>query len=98
MGHSIGVVESPFAHPFFLAMFWIEFPSFAAARVCQNLLFPNVTGDQLFAGISEGGWRLAAVALLSFLQWYLVGWAVQKFRQRLLSHHPNSALNHGPPS
>jgi hypothetical protein len=77
LGHSIGIAESPFAHLFFRVMFWVEFPSFAVARLGQNLLFPNVTGDQLFAGVSEGGWRLLVGALLSFLQWYLVGWAGQ---------------------
>ena len=78
LGHSIGVVESPFSHLFYQAMFWVEFPSFATARLCQNLLFPHVTGDQFFAGISEGGWRVLATALMSFFQWYIVGRLMQK--------------------
>lgn len=82
LGHSIGIVESPFAHPFFQVMFWIEFPSFAVASLGQKVLFPIITGDQLFAGISEEGWSLLVVALLSFLQWYLVGWVVQKLWHR----------------
>ena len=73
LGHSIGVVESAFVHPFYQAMFWVEFPSFAVARLGQNLLFPQVTGDQFFAGISEGGWRVLVVALLSFLQAVTLG-------------------------
>jgi hypothetical protein len=77
-GHSIGLVESPFTHRFFQVMFSVEFPSFAVARLGQNLLLPEVTGDQFFAGISEGGWRVLATVLLSFLQWYLVGWVGQK--------------------
>lgn len=77
-GHSLGVRESAFQHPFFKAMCYTEFPSFALTRLGQNLLFPHVTGDQLFAGISEGGWRLLVVVLLSFFQWYLTGSAVQK--------------------
>jgi len=77
-GHSIGIVESPFTHPFFNLAFWVEFPSFALARGGQNLLFPQVTGDRFFAGVSEGGCRLLTIVVLSFLQWYLVGWVVQK--------------------
>lgn len=92
LGHSIGIVESPFAHLFFQVMFWVEFPSFAVARLGQNLLFPHVTGDQFFAGISEGGWRLLIVALLSFLQWYLVGGVGQKLWQRWF-RHPAGGLN-----
>lgn len=92
LGHSIGIVESPFLHPFFNAMFWAEFPSFALARVGENLFFPHLTADQFFAGISEGGWRLLVVVLLSFLQWYLVGWVGQRFWQRWVSH-PAGGVN-----
>src|SRR3984957_17396064 len=28
LGHSIGVVESPFSHTFYRVMVWVEFPSF----------------------------------------------------------------------
>jgi hypothetical protein len=92
LGHSIGIVESPFLHPFFNGMFWVEFPSFALARVGENLFFPHVTADQFLAGISEGGWRLLVVVLLSFLQWYLVGWVGQRFWQRWVSH-PAGGVN-----
>jgi len=81
LGHSIGVVESPFAHPFYQAMVWVEFPSFALARLGQNVLFPHFE-DHFFAGISDGGWRVIAVAVLSFLQWYLVGWVGHKLWHR----------------
>lgn len=96
-GHSIGIVESPFTHPFFNLAFWVEFPSFALARGGQNLLFPQVTGDRFFAGISEGGWRLLTIVALSFLQWYLVGWVGQKLWERF-RHDPGGALNHAPSS
>ena len=55
LGHSIGVVESPFVHRFFNVVFWAELPSFALARLGQSVLFPHVTGDQFLAGVSEGG-------------------------------------------
>ena len=92
-GHSIGIMESSFTHPFFNLTFWVELPAFAVARVGQNLLFPHVTGDQFFAGISEGGWRLLTIVVLSFAQWYLVAWAVQKAWRRWCNH-PSRGLNY----
>jgi hypothetical protein len=83
MGHSIGIVESPFVYPFFNVMFWVEFPAFILVRLAQYALFPHVTADQFFGGLSEGGWRLLVVAILSFFQWYLVGTAAQKLWQKL---------------
>jgi hypothetical protein len=81
-GHSIGIRESAFQHGFFRTMFCVEFPSFAVARLGQNLFFPHVAGNAFFAGISEGGWRLLVVALLSFVQWYFIGRLAQKLRHR----------------
>ena len=81
-GRSIGVRESAFEHVFFRAMFYTQFPSFAVARLGQDLILPKVTGTDYFAGISEGGWRLLVVMLLSFMQWYLVGSAGQKLWHR----------------
>jgi hypothetical protein len=95
-GHSIAIVESPFTHPFFNLAFGVELPSFALARGGQFLLFPQVTGDRFFAGISEEGWRLLVIAVLSFLQWYLVGWIGQKLCQRWFGLRPRGALNHAP--
>jgi hypothetical protein len=95
-GRSVGVLESPFSHMFFKTMFWLEFPSFALARIGQNLLLPHVTGDQFYAGISEGGWRLLAVALLSLFQWYLVGWIAGKLWPRVhqsLRIDPHSGID-----
>ena len=89
LGHSIGVVESPLAHPFYRVMVWVEFPSFVLVRLGQNVFFPRFN-DQFFAGISDGGWRLIAVLSLSFLQWYLVGWAVQTLWRRATELRWNS--------
>jgi hypothetical protein len=93
LGHSIGVVESPFAHPFYQAMFWIEFPSFALARLGQNVIFPHFE-DQFFAGISDGGWRLISIAVISFLQWYLVGRVGQKLWYRWSRREANPSARH----
>jgi hypothetical protein len=38
----------------------------------------GITADQQYWGISVGGYHLLLVCLLSFVQWYLVGWAGQK--------------------
>lgn len=39
--------------------------------------YPNQSGGILFLGMSLNGYRLLATMLLSFLQWYLIGWALQ---------------------
>lgn len=95
-GHSLGVHESALHHLFFRVVFYAEFPSFYLARLGQNLLFPNVTGERFFARVSEGGWRLLIIALLSFFQWYLVGWLVQKVQHRW-STHPAASPIRTPP-
>ncbi len=39
--------------------------------------YPSALGGNLLFGISINGYRLLATMLLSFLQWYFVGWAIQ---------------------
>ena len=97
-GHSIAVVESGFVYLFFRVMFYVEFPSFALATLAVRIFSPHQLINGFFAGISGGGWLLLAVMLLSFLQWYLVGWVAQKLWQRWFRHHPSGALNHAPSS
>lgn len=72
-GRSIGIIESPFAHPFYAVMAWVQCPAFAIARFAQSVFFPEVTGDTIWGGISEAGWRLLFVVLLSFGQWHVIG-------------------------
>jgi|SRR5579863_5670718 len=52
----------------------VQWPSFYAATPL-NLYFSHrgIVADQLYWGISVGGYYLICVCLLSFLQWYLVG-------------------------
>ena len=84
-GHSMGIIESPFTHAFFRAMVWVEFPSFALARLGEDLIFPHECGDEFFVGISEGGWRLVAISVLSFLQWFLLVWIGHRLWHRWAS-------------
>ena len=77
-GHSIAVVESGFVYPFFKVMFYTEFPSFALATLVVRTFSPHQLINGFFAGVSGGGWLLLAIMLLSFLQWYFVGWLGQK--------------------
>lgn len=85
-GHSIGVVESGLTYPFFRIMFYAEFPSFALATLTVRVFSPHQLINGFFAGISGGGWLLLAVMLLSFLQWYLLGWVGQKLWRRRFRH------------
>ncbi len=52
----------------------VQWPSFYAATPV-NLYFSHrgIVVDELYGGISVGGYYLLLVCLLSFLQWYLVG-------------------------
>ena len=81
-GHSIAVVESGLEHPFFTAVFYPEFPSFALATVTVQAFSRHLLINGFFIGISGGGWLLLGVMVLSFLQWYAVGWVVQEGSRR----------------
>lgn len=84
-GHSIAVVESGLVYPFFRVVFYIEFPSFAIATLVTQLIDPQLLLHGFFAGISAGGWLLLAVMVLSFFQWYLVGWVTQMLWRKWFS-------------
>lgn len=81
-GHSIAVVESGFVHPFFRVVFYVESPSFLLATLVARLFSPHLLLNGFFAGISGKGWLLLAIMLLSFFQWYFVGWVVQNLWRR----------------
>ncbi|MGD0137103.1 MAG: hypothetical protein ABSE57_34090 [Bryobacteraceae bacterium] len=91
-GHSIAVVESGFVYPFFKVIFYGEFPSFALATLVVRMFSPHQLINGFFAGISGGGWLLLAVMMLSFLQWYLIGWLGQKLWQKWFKR-PAGGLN-----
>ncbi len=98
-GHSIAVVESGLVYPFFKAVFYAEFPSFALATLAVQLFSPHQLINGFFAGVSGGGWLLLGVMVLSFLQWYLVGWVGQKLWQKWFAHPSgirNQASSSGP--
>ena len=88
-GHSIAVVESGFAYPFFKVVFCAEFPSFLLATVVARALSQHLTLS-FWAGISGGGWRLLGVMVLSFFQWYLIGWVAQKVWHNWLGRQPST--------
>jgi hypothetical protein len=88
-GHAIGITRSSLTHLFMKVVFTVEFPSFLAVRLPRNAFLPNVGGNAMLAGISVGGYELLAIMLLSFVQWYLVVWVVQKLWHRW-SNHPTT--------
>jgi hypothetical protein len=85
-------VESGLVYPFFRVAFYVEFPSFALATLVVRVFSPHQLLNGFFAGISGGGWLLLAVMLLSFLEWYFIGWVVQKLWRRW-SGHPTGGGN-----
>ena len=96
-GHSIAVVESGLVYPFFRVMLYAEFPSFVLATGVVRVFSPDQLINGFFAGISGGGWLLLSVMLLSFFQWYLLGWAGQKLWQRRFKRD-SGTLNQARPS
>ena len=66
----------------------IQKPSALAAR---PFYWPfnrrGLTVDEQYWGISVGGYYLLLVCLLSFLQWFLVGWLVRKLWHRWRGEH-----------
>lgn len=46
----------------------------------------GITVDRQYWRISVGGYYLLLVCVLSFVQWFLVGWVVQKLRHKWFSH------------
>jgi hypothetical protein len=94
-GHSIAVVENGLLYPFFKTVFWIEFPSFLLAMTAARAVYHPVLFYGFFAGISKGGWFLLAVMVLSFFQWYLIGWVIQKLCGKWFGH-PAAATNQAP--
>jgi len=92
-GHSIAVVESGLVYPFFRVLFCAEFPSFLFATLIARAISPDLLINWFFLGISGGGWLLVAVMVVSFVQWYLIGWMVQKLWQKW-SVGPTGKRNH----
>ena len=94
-GHAIGLTRSSLTYPFMRVAFWIEFPSFLLVALVRKAFLSGVSGDTFFAGISAGGYALLVTTLLSFIQWYIVAWVVQKLWQRW-SNRPTAAPSHTP--
>jgi hypothetical protein len=81
-GYAIGLTRSSFLYPFMQIAYWVQFPSFLVATLIQNTVFARVSADQFLAGISVGGYKLLAIMVLSFFQWYLVACVVQNLWRR----------------
>ncbi len=90
-GHAIGLTRSSFMYPFMALIRWIEFPAFLLATLIQWAFFSRVSADQFLLGISTGGYKLLVIMVLSFLQWYVVGKAIQRFRRIGPASSPASA-------
>jgi hypothetical protein len=57
---------------------WVDFPSFLFATLFRMAFLSGIPGTAFFSGVSAGGYELLAIIFLSFAQWYLVFWLVQK--------------------
>jgi hypothetical protein len=79
---SIMLQEKRAVHGFWTAALWLESPCFLLASFVARLVDPQFAGDKYFMGISESGWILLSAMCLSFLQWYCVGYLIQRFITR----------------
>lgn len=85
-GHSIALTESGLVYPFFKVTFYTELPSFVVAVLIERAFDSQLISHRFVEGISIGGWSLVGTVLLSFFQWYLIGWIVQKLWHRCFGH------------
>jgi hypothetical protein len=76
-GHSVGLTESIYSYPFMRVAFWIEGPSIGFVTLVMRMLFGRVPSNEFFAGISFPGYKLLAITIVSFAQWYLIGFLVR---------------------
>jgi hypothetical protein len=88
----------PFPIPYlsvpFRAQTVLQAPSILAARLIQRILFRSRFDSSMIAGVSLAAWRVILITCISFLQWYLIGWAIQKLWHRWSSRQtaaPNQA-------
>ncbi len=70
--------------PLLRTMRFLEWPSFFAARPYFWYFDTHgIYGKQLYWRVSVTGYYLLIVCLLSFLQWYGVGWLLDRVRKRV---------------
>ena len=73
-------------------MEWVQVPSFLVVRpVVYALNQKPSVWEKTFGGLSPWSYLLIAVMLLSFLQWYFIGWLIGKLWQRW--SHPTAAVS-----
>jgi hypothetical protein len=81
-GHAVGLTTSIYSYSFMKATYWIEIPSFALVGILMRIFLGRLPSDRLVVGVSPAGYKLLAVMIVSFFQWYLVGWILQNRRHR----------------
>jgi hypothetical protein len=95
-GRALSVLENEQISPLMKTTLAVQKPSFYAARpFFWYFNSRGITVDQQYRGISVGGYYLLLVCLVSFLQWFLVGWVLQKLSHKW-SSHPAAAPNQTP--
>jgi hypothetical protein len=70
--------------PFMRTTRFLQWPSFLAAKPFFWYFDSHgIDGERVYGGISVTGYYLLIVCLLSFLQWYLVGFLIDYAKRRL---------------
>jgi len=83
-GRALSILENEQVSPLMKTTLVVQKPSFYAARpLFWYFNSRGITVDRQYRGVSVGGYYLLLVCLLSFLQWYLVGFFIDYLRRRL---------------
>jgi hypothetical protein len=72
-----------YMNPFMRFTRFLQWPSFYGASPL-NFYFSRrgTVVDHLYGGVSIGGYYLVIVCVLSFIQWYLIGFCIDRYRKR----------------
>jgi hypothetical protein len=79
---SVMLQEKGIVHGFWTAALCVDSPCFLLASFVARIVDPQFAGDNFFMGISESGWILLFAMCLSFLQWYCIGYLIQRFTRK----------------
>jgi hypothetical protein len=72
----------------------VQWPSFRAAMPFYlPFTRSGVTADRVYCGTSIPGYYLVLVCLLSFLQWYLLGFLIDHGRKRMIGRQARAPGN-----
>lgn len=94
-GRALSYLENEQMIPLIRTIRLVQLPSFYAASPFNSFFSRRGTSvDHLYWGISLGGYYLFLVCLLSFVQWYLLGFLIDYIRRFITTPSSSSGADH----